>query len=455
MGQESGEVQVKSATKCCGVSRKKCIVISVVMGVLAAVAIGVGVYFGIYAKATQGQVLKVGQTSSATGTLSRRGLDKRAVTRPNSLVGSTSAFNFAEVVGIKMNVIKVTITPSDTSKEVASISFEGTEGFVFGSGETERGVSKNANIAPGTYNRVEVQLKNSYKLKAYCLTNTSFVYTTASGIKAVSLSSVTGTNNAPSDFDYYSYPFAWPAIAKSATDASQNTEQTSLVTYSTFTVTANSKINILVDTNYVVSCYDGTEASTSTSNNPRVISPFSNGPSNSGIPITTFFPTSSPKFGLLGVPLYVYIGDDSSLVKAETYIVGSTNTPGSKSVDPTKVLAVTLAYGPTGELLGVKGRSGSNDANAVPLENDFTGAKESDGTYTLNAGAYSTTSMRVIANRKVTAFSRSTDSTVKTFSVSGGADCGQSFVDNIGGMSHQRSRSCPGSSINTYWTRIK
>lgn len=413
------------------------------MGVLAAIAIGVGVYFGVANKSSgsgSSQTLNVGQASAASATLTKRAIFARAATAPSSLFGSTDAFNYAEVVGIKLNVINIGITSTDAS--VVSIT-PPTGRLTFGSGVTEQNLTQGVTIPAGTYNRVSVNLKNSYSLKAYCKTSSAFVYTTASGIKVANLS----TTSAPSDFDYYNYPFAWPAIAKSATDASQNTEPTSIDTISNFNVTANSTINLLVDTNFVVTCYDGTLSAF----NSSAISPFNNGPSNSGIPLATFFPVGSPNFGILGFPLFIYIGDDSSLVKAETYLVSSTAISGA--ITPSDALAVTIAFQPSGAVLGVKGR---NAVSAVTgLENDMYGETNTASTYNIYSGAYSTTNRRIIVNRKVHNFTRLALDGSTSYSVLGGADCGGSFTDNIGGQSHQRSKACPSTNITSYWKRTK
>jgi hypothetical protein len=103
-------------------------------------------------------------------------------------------------------------------------------------------------------------------------------------------------------------------------------------------------------------------------------------PSNSGAALNTFFPESSPNFGILAVPLYIYIGDDSALVKSETYLVSSA-TFGS-TITPTDAMAVTIAYKPSGDVLGIKGRNAVSPATG--LQSDLTGEKTSSG-YTIDS----------------------------------------------------------------------
>ena len=207
----------------------------------------------------------------------------------------------------------------------------------------------------------------------------------------------------------------------------------------------------MVDTNFVVTCYDGTLASFDPSTG--AIPPFNGGPTNSGTALTTYFPPTNPNFGILGFPLFVYVGDDSSLVKSETYLASS-SAVSSGTISPTDALAVTFAFKPSGDVLGVKGR---NEVSTVTgLEKDMSAALDSGAsTYTIYSGCYSTTSSRIIVNRRITGFARDTSGATIAYNVTDGADCGGNFVDVVAGQSHQRAKSCSSSTVSSFWLRTK
>jgi hypothetical protein len=179
---EKNLISVENDKKICGMARKKFYIISAVITLLVAGSVAVGIYFGVFNRSsTSSQTLNMGQISASTSTLS-----KRAATAPSNLLGSTSAYNYAEVVGIRLNVVNIALTGSDQSLSAQTLTPD-SGSLTFGSGETEVRVRQSVSIAPGIYNRLSVNLKNSYSLKAYCKTSSWLVYTTASGIQKVNV----------------------------------------------------------------------------------------------------------------------------------------------------------------------------------------------------------------------------------------------------------------------------
>jgi hypothetical protein len=190
MGEETENlVAVKSeSARVCGLRKKTFIIIlSIFTGlIVAGVAIGVGVYYGIVepaarAAAGSGQqqltVSEIGATT--TSTRKKRStfnnmlfLNKRqaAGTVSSSHVASTGSYNFAQVDGLRLKVISVTFTPSDTATQMVTSNFESPKDIEIG-GSVGNGAVKSFTVsvkAPvGTYTKASVRVQNTYGVKAY------------------------------------------------------------------------------------------------------------------------------------------------------------------------------------------------------------------------------------------------------------------------------------------------
>jgi hypothetical protein len=258
------------------------------------------------------------------------------------------------------------------------------------------------------------------------------------------------------NYDFYQYPFAWPAISTSAT-ATQTNDNT-FDTYSTFTVSTNSSsIAVLLDTQYTITCYDGVAPPSnqpqSLSSNTGPLAPFNSGPSNSGIPLSTFFPSTSPNFALLRVPLFVYLGDNASKVTSQTYLqAGSSSTIGSTNIDPLNTMIFTVAYTPQGRFLGASARNENNGNYAPNLESMFDLVSETDSDISLHSCGFVSSSQRKVKNRLIASFSKTAavGSSVFTVPITNGPDCGTTVSD----MGQNRAKECLSGSTDSFWKRI-
>lgn len=184
----SKEIPVTSSKYACGCSKKGFIAsMSAVAFVVIGLAVGLGVYFGIfYGKSSAS--LTIGQVASSQSfSVTKRDfarLNKRATFSVSSTFKSSTSYSVAEVVGLRLYVISVALTPSAVGGNIESTSFA-TDKIV----EVGSGVSTNLTapltLPNGTYTKAAVRVRNHYGLKAYCKTSTKLVYTSSTGIKTV------------------------------------------------------------------------------------------------------------------------------------------------------------------------------------------------------------------------------------------------------------------------------
>jgi hypothetical protein len=266
------------------------------------------------------------------------------------------------------------------------------------------------------------------------------VYTTSAGPVTISVNSTTMPG-----YDWYEYPFAWPAIATSP--SVKQTGVTAFETRSTFTVDSNStSISALVDTSYTITCYDGTANSTSSA-----ISPFSAGPTNFGAQITDFFPLSKPNFGILKFPLFVYLGDNAALVTTQTFLQCPNSTCFDGVVNASSTMIYTVAYTPSLGYLGSTSRNDNNGNLSPNLESMFDLISETSSDYSFYSCGFVSSSQSLVRNRKLTSFKKTTSiGSVVSYDVQDGTDCGKTVSD----MGQNRAKSCLGSPVTSYWKRI-
>jgi hypothetical protein len=419
-------------------SKKICIILSIII-VLLGLGLGLGLGFGLRSE-NKNKTLAVSQITAAAAIVPKSSSSMKSALLPvTSLSASSNSFAFAQIEGLKFSVSRISISGVDGRSQ--SIDFASGEQVTLGSDGVAIGFEKSTPIGEGNYNRIEVQVKNTYSVKGYCKTNNSMVYTSTSGIKTIALASFNG--NLP-NYDYYEYPFAYPSIAQSPTDASQNTQVFGLNTYSNFTITSNSSLAILFDISYTVTCYDGISSN-------GFIHPFYWGTkTNSGRDLTDFFPTDKPNFGLHNLPLFGYVGNDYKSASSQTYGISSTTNAFSPVLDTNKFVIVTMAFKPDGSFLSASGRN-ENVNHLTSLSNRWQLKSATGDAFDFFNGAFYATGQVDVLNRLVSGFTKTTDlSSVRNFTVSDGPDCGKQFLE----MNQNRAISCANAQLMSYWKRL-
>ena len=437
---------MKAATKICGLSKKAFIItVSIVSVVAVGAAIGLGVYFGVFANASTGTTLTVGRVTAESGTaLRKRGLSLVKRLGVSDIPQGPNSYNYAEVMGLKFRVVSMSFLPETVGTNVPSISFATPKTIQIGPSEALTNFTESVTVPPGTYIRADVRVLNNFEIKAICRTGTKLVYTSSTGIKVLPVA----TTTLPSDIGYYAYPFAWPAISKSAT--TNNTNDHTFATYRTFTLSTNvSSMNVLFDTTHGITCFDGVNSATGQ------VRPFAHGTTtNAGEPLSNYFPTTAPNFGLQSLPLFVYLGPNAAQVQAQTWIASATQASiQAATLDPSAVFVFTIVFQPDGSFLSASARD--SDQGSSGLENMFSLVSETSTTVTLNSLGFYAAGQTFVKNRVLNNFPKGKPigSTIYTLTVTDGSDCGKSgFVDS---GNNNRAKACSSSTVTTYWKRIK
>lgn len=202
-------------------------------------------------------------------------------------------------------------------------------------------------------------------------------------------------------------------------------------------------LTALFDTSYSVMCYDGLGSG-------NAITPF-------GAPsAATYFPSNAANFGLLNLPLFVFVGSNSTAVTSVTFLVGLT----ANSIDTTTTInvetsmMVTIAYAPDGSFLGASGRNEHGGVSDLPIESMFQLESQTSTTLNLYSCGFYGPSQTKVKNRLISGISKSLplNGAVVTYPLTDGPDCGASgYVDS----GNNRAKSCSSTSTTTYWIRVK
>ena len=116
---------------------------------------------GILGKAallTGNKSVKIDQIQPSSLLSRRSRLFKRATASPADVTPSQTNYNYAEVVGIKLKITTVAITPANSGAEVASVQY--SEDFEFGPDVETTPLAKSSNIPNGEYAKIEMQTTN-------------------------------------------------------------------------------------------------------------------------------------------------------------------------------------------------------------------------------------------------------------------------------------------------------
>jgi hypothetical protein len=390
----------------------------------------------------QGVTLQVGSIPSAAA--SRSDVTDAAK--------SSTAFAYAKVDGVKLQLTRLQTKSGSNEKDIVSWSPYKEVTIAPGTDNT-LSINEEATVDAGTYTGLKVRYNNSYSVKAFCRTSTYFVYTTAAGIVRTAVGSVTSI---PSDYDYYSYPFAELTTATTATGTNS---ETMAETNGSLTISESDSLRlaVLFDPSYLVTCYDGTGTLAS---NSDALAPF-NWSNNNGVAKSAFFPDSSANFGIGYIPIFIWSSSNASeaLPTAETY--GSSLTAGDLSgatLNYADLAIVSFAFNADGSLFGARARIGSS-GGSNPLYQMFSDYSMSSSTYSFKNGEWQCNSdysdCGPIQDRSITGFTRTTDYTsTSSATYTDGPDCGQTIYFPGHSEWGNQCRSCLGSSSTLTWRQL-
>jgi hypothetical protein len=341
---------------------------------------------------------------------------------PTDAPQSGTAYSFAKVDGVRLTLTRLQAVQGQQERDL--VTWSPARQIEVAPGATNAiAITEQASIPPGTYNGLKIRFQNAYSVKAYCRTTTKFVYTTATGVRVEPVGSVTSV---PTDYDYYTYPFAAVTTATSATGPNPETMDE---TRGSFVITENStpRLALLVDPSYLVSCYDGTVPNT---NNTDRLAPFMWG-NNNGLPNAAFFPDGTPNFGMGYVPMFISLSTDGTdaLPTAEVYASSTSASEVADPIDFAKVNVTTFAFKPDGTLLDARARVSAQGMGA-PLQQFFTPVSFDGTLFAFDNGEWicdaGFVNCRAIRDRSVTEFERGALGDTITAKIGDGPDCGKS-----------------------------
>jgi hypothetical protein len=313
---------------------------------------------------------------------------------------SATAYAYAHLEGFRIWIDKITLESDSGGFEIVSweeepylIELTGTDNAAFV-------LNAQYKVANGDYEATKVHIRNKYEVKGFCRTQNGYVYTTAGGAKFVD-----NLDTMPGDYDYLAYG-----------EGDESNWQIAPYAF-TITDTADNRLALLVDTAYVVSCFDGTAAQAG----QGAIDPFN---------FDTSFAADAPNFGLGNLQIFAIFNEDENegLPTAETYVAHPDATVfDADSLDYWSTYILTVVFRDNGSIVGAMGRPGGAAAGLIPWYLGFEAT--ADDTHTLKLGGWLCNADESECiddgnHRDVTGFKRLTNFTdVHETSVVDGPDC--------------------------------
>lgn len=389
--------------------------------------------------------LKVGSIPSAAA--HTRTPHLRSV--PTDALPSSTQFAFAKVDGIQLNLTNLIGVQGGQQQTLAAYSPSKTVTIAPGTDNTIA-INDSANIPAGSYTGIKITYNNAYKVKAFCRTANNLVYTTATQIKKVALSTAT----LPADYDYFAYNFAEVTTALSASGGNNDAQAQTDVNFS---VGSDGSVNlaVLFDPSYLVTCFDGSSAVS----NGNTMAPFNWG-NNNGQALSSFFPDNQPNFGMGYVPIFIWVSTNASeaLPTAETYASSRTLAAvNGATVDYNQIAITSFAFKSDGSILDMRSRIASNGGG--DLYQFYSAFTLSSNAYGFKNGEWycdaSYQNCRDLQDRAITGFTRTTDFTsYSTATYGDGPDCGTTLLDPNHPEWGNRTRSCLGTTSSIYWRQL-
>ena len=308
--------------------------------------------------------------------------------------------------------------------------------------------------------------RDRWSIQAFCRTANAFLYTTAAGV--VSLPSAPAVM--PSDYAALTYDNMPGAEFIESTNAATSTDAQNHMSFINsvynYEVDASSTVNLMLDSSYVVSCYDGT-ANASDARGPAdgLLYPMGADMSygNRDPRFTRVFDWTTPQFGFSSwtLPVFVQVstGGGGSTSVGETYAFALNAswlpTPGGPPADWSRLAIATLTWSsaaPDATLLDMRVRgSSAGFPPAFGVMGGFFNMTSSPGAggvldWSFYNGQQFFMSYNYLAERAFSGFSRTLDFTsVGALSVGDGPQCGTDPGSGPGQPGH--ANPCLGTSV--------
>lgn len=294
---------------------KECWAVCILSTLGAGLGLGLGLYFGLMNTHANGN-LRVTALSNGNTTTGRR-----LLTIPTPFAPSLTACAYADVDALTLNVAEVRFSTSLNSGNLVSTDWGASQTVVLSPGVNNIPLEAVVpGLGNGDYYAADFVFWNRWNITATCQTHNAFLYTTPNGV--VSLPSVPDVM--PSNYGPFQYDFmnGFEFVATTGSDMALNTQaqghQSFINSVYPYTVTSGSTATLVVDTAYVVVCYDGTRTS---SQWQGMIPPMGVSQSVGTATPTVAFNWSAPQFGLANwnVPVFVNVASGPLTVVGETY----------------------------------------------------------------------------------------------------------------------------------------
>lgn len=310
-----------------------------------------------------------------------------------------------------------------------STSWGPSETLVLRSGGNSIDVKVNIDAQTGKYKSSDFIFWNKWSLKAFCRTADAFVYTTSSGVKALS----TMPANMPADYEELGFDYMKGYAFTDSTSKHRESQphMTFINSIYDFNIAAEAtQVVLAVDPNFLITCYDGHLPSAPA--DMMELAPFPGQQQYgqmSGEVVVPFDPSKPAMvFSTWSLPVFVNIvsgmSEKTSGFVGETYAVASSAanlpTPNLSANHWNQVQILTATWSLTGDLLDFRSRGFGG------LQGGFFEFKqEQDKSWTAKNGQQRFFSWSHLGESTMKGFKRTSDlTTVGTFTLQDGPECG-------------------------------
>ncbi len=375
---------------------------------------------------------------------------------PSTAVKSATAAAYAQVDELNLNVAYVRLAPvSGAGHNLESTSWGASKPLTLTASSTivplTGSITRKKN--GDDYFAADFVFWNRWTLKAFCRTATKFVYTTATGVIVLD---TPPTGDLPDD--YAALPvdnmpgipdfFEGTSYEESVRGQKSMTFRNTVYDY---TISSSSTVNLLVDINNVVACYDATVANASDYTatygaGSALIAPLGTdvswGPSTDD-QIVTRWNWSVPVFWFTSwtLPVFVHVVEGASTAVGDTYAIAAnaswlpTNITGVP-IDWSRVTVATVTWSDnssTARLLDMRTRAhafgGNSTYDFAVWGGIFNPIETAAGVWQLSNGQQKYWSYIMLVERTISGLvrpARGDYTTVHTLTLSDGVECGVS-----------------------------
>ena len=360
----------------------------------------------------------------------------------STAIQSSTASAFAQVDALILNVAYVrTASVAGGGHSLASTQWGVSKTLTLTPGlDAVPLTSSIEGMAPGAYMAADFVIWQRWSIQAFCRTANAFLYTTATGV--VSLPAASVPTSPPSDYAPLLYDFM-PGVdfTPSSTEAQMHQSFMNSV-YNYTTQASGTTVSLLVDTSYVVSCYDGSTTNaafhSAYGSTAQLIAPQGIDGTFGGTIIP--FNWSQPQFAFASwtLPVFVQVSQSgTATAMGETYAFARDPsllpTTSGAPIDWSLVAIATATWsgaGANATLLDLRARGGSTDARANFGSGGgfFNFAQDGAGGWSMSNGQQWYFSYLYMNERDVSGFVRAgmdDYATLGSVEVTNGPNCGQ------------------------------